>query len=77
MIHGYVGFAHLTNSEENTMTTPTTMALTELAKLAAMMDSAEQDVLAFTGFPRAHRAQIHITTMIPQLSQRPRHVSFT
>lgn len=30
-------------------------------KLAAMMDAAEQDVLAFTSFPRAQRLQIHST----------------
>ena len=30
-------------------------------KLAAIMDAAEQDVLAFTSFPRAHRLQIHST----------------
>ena len=37
-------------------------------KLAAMMDAAEQDVLAFTGFPRAHRLQIHSTNPLERLN---------
>ena len=37
-------------------------------KLAATMDSAEQDVLAFTGFPRAHRTQIHSTNPLERLN---------
>lgn len=43
-------------------------------KLAAMMDAAEQDVLAFTSFPRAHRLQIHSTNPLERLNaevQRP------
>ena len=37
-------------------------------KLAAMMDAAEQDVLAFTNFPRAHRLQIHSTNPLERLN---------
>ncbi len=37
-------------------------------KLAAMMDEAEQDVLAFTNFPRAHRLQIHSTNPLERLN---------
>lgn len=37
-------------------------------KLAAMMDVAEQDVLAFMGFPRAHRLQIHSTNPLERLN---------
>lgn len=37
-------------------------------KLAAMMDAAEQDVLAFTSFPRAHRLQIHSTNPLERLN---------
>ena len=34
---------------------------TKFPKLAALMDEAENDVLAFMSFPRAHRTQIHST----------------
>ncbi len=37
-------------------------------KLAAMMDAAEHDVLAFTNFPRAHRLQIHSTNPLERLN---------
>jgi putative transposase len=37
-------------------------------KLAAMMDAAEQDILAFMGFPRAHRLQIHSTNPLERLN---------
>lgn len=37
-------------------------------KLAAMMDAAEQDVLAFTSFPCAHRLQIHSTNPLERLN---------
>lgn len=37
-------------------------------KLAAMMDAAEHDVLAFMGFPRAHRLQIHSTNPLERLN---------
>jgi putative transposase len=37
-------------------------------KLAAMMDEAEHEVLAFMGFPRAHRAQIHSTNPLERLN---------
>ena len=32
------------------------------------MDTAEQDVLAFMGFPRAHRTQIHSTNPLERLN---------
>jgi putative transposase len=37
-------------------------------KLASMMDDAEHEVLAFMGFPRAHRAQIHSTNPLERLN---------
>jgi len=37
-------------------------------KLAEMMEAAEQDVLAFTSFPRAHRLQIHSTNPLERLN---------
>ena len=37
-------------------------------KLAAMLDEAETDVLAFMGFPKAHRAQIHSTNPLERLN---------
>lgn len=37
-------------------------------KLAAMMDDAEHDVLAFMGFPKAHRTQIHSTNPLERLN---------
>jgi putative transposase len=40
----------------------------KFAKLAAMMDQAEDEVLAFMGFPRAHRAQIHSTNPLERLN---------
>lgn len=40
----------------------------KFARLAAMMDEAEDEVLAFMGFPRAHRAQIHSTNPLERLN---------
>lgn len=40
----------------------------KFAKLAAMMDDAEEEVLAFMAFPRAHRAQIHSTNPLERLN---------
>ena len=37
-------------------------------KLAALMDDSESDVLAFMGFPKAHRAQIHSTNPLERLN---------
>ena len=37
-------------------------------KLADMMDAAENDVLAFMSFPRAHRTQIHSTNPLERLN---------
>jgi transposase-like protein len=37
---------------------------TKFPKLAALMDDAESDVLAFMTFPKAHRVQIHSTDEI-------------
>lgn len=37
-------------------------------KLAELMDGAEADVLAFMGFPKAHRAQIHSTNPLERLN---------
>ena len=37
-------------------------------KLAAMMDDAESDVLAFMSFPKAHRVQIHSTNPLERLN---------
>jgi hypothetical protein len=39
-------------------------------KLAALMDSAEADVLAFMAFPKEHRAKIHSTDEIDKLFRR-------
>jgi putative transposase len=41
---------------------------TKFPKLADMMDGAEHDVLAFMGFPRAHRTQIHSTNPLERLN---------
>jgi putative transposase len=40
----------------------------KLPKLAALLDDAEQDVLAFMTFPREHRAKIHSTNPIERLN---------
>jgi putative transposase len=37
-------------------------------KLAKLMDSAESDVLAFMGFPKAHTKQIHSTNPLERLN---------
>lgn len=37
-------------------------------KLAALMDDAEHDVLAFMSFPKAHRTQIHSTNPLERLN---------
>jgi putative transposase len=37
-------------------------------KLAALMDEAENDVLAFMSFPKAHRVQIHSTNPLERLN---------
>lgn len=41
---------------------------TKFPKLAALMDDAESDVLAFMGFPKSHRAQIHSTNPLERLN---------
>ncbi len=38
------------------------------SKLAAMMDDMEEDVLAYMGFPKEHRAKIHSTNPIERLN---------
>jgi transposase-like protein len=37
-------------------------------KLAALMDQAEDDVLAYMGFPAAHRAKLHSTNPLERLN---------
>jgi putative transposase len=37
-------------------------------KLAALLDDAEADVLAYMGFPTQHRAKIHSTNPIERLN---------
>src|SRR5882724_2845317 len=39
------------------------------AKLAALMDEAEYDVLAFMDFPAAHRAKLHSTNPLERLNK--------
>lgn len=40
----------------------------KLPRLAALMDSAEEDVLAYTTFPPQHRAKLHSTNPIERLN---------
>lgn len=40
----------------------------KLPKLAALMDSAEHDVLACMDFPQAHRLQVHSTNSLERLN---------
>jgi transposase-like protein len=42
----------------------------KLPKLAMLMDDAEADVLAYMGFPAAHRAKLHSTNPIERLKRR-------
>ena len=37
-------------------------------KLAALMDEAEEDVLAFMAFPKEHRAKIHSTNPLERVN---------
>ena len=41
---------------------------TRVSKLAGLMDGAEDDVLAYMGFPAAHRAKIHSTNPLERLN---------
>ena len=41
---------------------------TKLPKLAALMDEAEEDVLAYMTFPKEHRAKLHSTNPIERLN---------
>jgi putative transposase len=40
----------------------------KVPKLAALMDGAEEDVLAYMTFPTAHRAKLHSTNPIERLN---------
>lgn len=40
----------------------------KLPKLAALLDEAEQDVLAYMTFPKQHRAKIHSTNPLERLN---------
>jgi putative transposase len=40
----------------------------KVPKLATLMDSAEEDVLAYMAFPAAHRAKLHSTNPIERLN---------
>ena len=40
----------------------------KFAKLAAMMDDAEHEVLAFMDFPKEHRAKLHSTNVLERLN---------
>jgi putative transposase len=42
----------------------------KLPKLAAVLDEAEEDVLADMTFPREHRAKIHSTDEIDEIDKR-------
>ncbi len=42
----------------------------KVPKLAALMDTAEEDVLAYMNFPAAHRAKLHSTDEIDKLFRR-------
>jgi len=40
----------------------------KLPKLAALLDEAEEDVLAYMSFPKEHRAKIHSTNPLERLN---------
>jgi len=40
----------------------------KIPKLTTLMDASEHDVLAHTGFPAAHRAELHATNPIARLN---------
>ena len=41
----------------------------KVPKLAALMDAAEEDVLAYMHFPIAHRAKLHSTNPLERLNK--------
>src|SRR5438552_5958446 len=43
-------------------------AMPRVPKLAALMDQAEADVLAYMGFPAQHRAKLHSTNPLERLN---------
>src|ERR1700755_2630472 len=49
----------------------------KVPKLAAFLDEAENDVLAYMGFPAAHRAKLHSTDEIDKVLFRdePSHLA--
>jgi len=40
----------------------------KVPKLAGLMDEAEVDVLAYMGFPVAHRTKLHSTNLLTRLN---------
>jgi transposase-like protein len=46
-------------------------------KLAALMDEAETDVLAYMGFPPQHRTKLHSTDEIEARGCKPDHAAFS
>jgi transposase-like protein len=55
-------------SRQHAMAPSRRSARPRVPKLAAMMDEAEADVLAFMSFPPAHRAKLHSTNPIERLN---------
>jgi transposase-like protein len=47
---------------------PIAPARPRVPKLAALMDDAEADVLAYMGFPAQHRAKLHSTNPLERLN---------
>jgi putative transposase len=47
---------------------PIAPARPRVPKLAALMDDAEADVLAYMGFPAQHRAELHSTNPLERLN---------
>ena len=45
-----------------------TSSVPRVPKLAALMDTAEDDVLAFMTYPKEHRAKIHSTNPLERLN---------
>ena len=47
---------------------PVVMIRPKVSKLAAIMDDAETDVLAYMTFPKEHRTKLHSTNLIERLN---------
>ena len=71
VVSAFIGTAFVQDDAESARTQWRSIAdqlRPKVPKLAALMDDAESDVLAFMSFPKDHRAKIHSTNPIERLN---------